>query len=128
MAIRVIILGGSGMLGHKLWQAFSDRFDTYITLRSVIDSYTQYRLYDPKRAVDCVSVEDFDSISQAIAAVRPDVTVNCIGIVKQGVAAGDPIANISIDTIIPHLLVELYRAADSRLIHISTDCLFSGRR
>lgn len=116
------------MLGHKLWQAFSDRFDTYITLRSGIGSYMQYRLYDAKRTVDCVSVQDFDSVSRAMDAIQPNFTVNCIGTVKQSAEAEDPVISISVNALFPHRLVELCRSTGCRLIHLSTDCVFSGRK
>ena len=81
--MKVLILGGSGMLGHKLWQVFASRFDTYVTLRRGFNSYKQYRLFDKARSIDHVSAEDFDSVARAIDTVRPAVVVNCIGIVKQ---------------------------------------------
>jgi len=128
MAVKVLILGGSGMLGHKLWQVFADRFDTYATLRSGIGPYAQYGLFDPTHTIDRVSVEDFDSVNRAIDAIKPNVTVNCIGIVKQASEADDPIASISVNALFPHRLAEICRSANSRLIHISTDCVFSGSK
>jgi dTDP-4-dehydrorhamnose reductase len=64
---------------------------------------------------------------RAIAAVKPDVVVNCIGIVKQLDAAHDPVPSISVNALFPHRLAALVQAADARLLHVSTDCVFSGR-
>jgi len=116
------------MLGHKLWQVFAGRFDTYVTLRRDFDSYSQYKLFTPTRSVDYVSAEDFDSVVRAFDAVRPEVMINCIGIVKQAEAAKDPVTSIEINALFPHRLARLCQGRGTRLIHISTDCVFSGRK
>ncbi len=126
--MKVLILGGSGMLGHKLWQMASERFDTYATVRQAPTAYARYGFFDPARLQGHVAAEDFDSVTRALATIRPDVTINCIGIVKQAAAAQDPVTSIAINALFPHRLAHLCRAAGSRLIHISTDCVFSGRR
>jgi dTDP-4-dehydrorhamnose reductase len=74
-----------------------------------------------------VDVSSFDTVVQALAATKPDVVVNCIGIVKQLEEAKHPIASLRINALFPHRLSGLCGAAGSRLIHLSTDCVFSGR-
>ncbi len=125
---KVLILGASGMLGHKLWQVFAGRFDTYVTLHRDLGSYRQYKLFDPTRSVCHVSVQDFDSVVRAIDAVRPALVINCIGIVKQAEAAKDPLISIEVNALFPHRLARLCQEREIRLIHISTDCVFSGRK
>lgn len=126
--MRILILGGSGMLGHKLWQVFSDRFDTYVTLHGDFASYERYKLFDRKRAVGGVSADKFDSVTRAIEIVQPAAIVNCIGIVKQAEAAKDPVVSIEINALFPHRLARFCQGKGIRLIHISTDCVFSGRK
>jgi dTDP-4-dehydrorhamnose reductase len=121
---RVLILGGSGMLGHKLWQDFSARFDTYATIRS---SQNPPAVLDPARTVANVSAETFDTVAGVVGSVRPDVVVNCVGIVKQAPEARDPIASIVVNSLFPHRLAELCDVVGARLVHVSTDCVFSGR-
>ena len=124
--MRVLVLGGSGMLGHKLWQVFSPRFDTYVTLRGGEGAPAALGI-DPARSVQNVSAETFETVIRAVADVRPDVVVNCVGIVKQAREASDPVSSILVNSLLPHRLGELCRAVDARLIHVSTDCVFSGR-
>jgi len=126
--MRVLILGGSGMLGHKLWQVFNDQFETYVTLRLWLNSYKGYGIFDPARAIDSVHAENFDSVVLAVDAVRPLVVVNCIGIVKQAESAKDPLVTIEINSLFPHRLARFCQEKGIRLIHISTDCVFSGRK
>jgi dTDP-4-dehydrorhamnose reductase len=126
--MKVLILGGSGMLGHKLWQIFDGRFDTYVTLRRDFDSYNHFKLFNRTRSLCHVSAENFDSVSRATDAVRPAVVINCIGIVKQAEAARDPVASTEINSLFPHRLARLCQSKGIRLIHMSTDCVFSGRK
>lgn len=126
--MRVLILGGSGMLGHKVWQAFSQRFETYVTFRREPAAWLRLGMFDAARALSGVTAEDFDSVRRAFAIVHPEVAVNCIGIVKQDAAAKDPYQSISINALFPHRLARACRETGSRLIHLSTDCVFSGRK
>lgn len=126
--MKTLILGGTGMLGHKLSQTLAERFDVYATLRQSPAAYAGYGILDPSRIIGNVSAQDFDSVIRALAKVRPEVVVNCIGVVKQDAAAKDPLTSIAINSLFPHRLAEACRAANARLIHLSTDCVFSGRR
>lgn len=128
MAERVLILGGAGMLGHKLAQHFRDRFETFVTTRASRSSYERFDLAPPERLLTGVDANDFDSVVRAVAAARPDVVVNAVGIIKQQPAARDPIVSLSVNSLFPHRLAALCSAAGARLVHVSTDCVFSGRR
>ncbi len=126
--MKVLVLGGSGMLGHKLWQTFAPRFETYVTFREATEVYLRYRIFDESRCVGKVAADDLDSVARAIAKVQPNVVVNCIGIVKQDASAKDPIAGITVNSLFPHRLHKLVQSSGARLIHLSTDCVFSGRK
>lgn len=125
--MRVLILGGGGMLGHKLWQVCRSRFDTWVTVRGSHLDYAPYKVFEPARIVDGVDVFQFETVERSFARVRPDAVINCIGIVKQLPAASDPLVSIPVNSLFPHRLVRLCRATGARLVHISTDCVFSGR-
>lgn len=126
--MKILILGGSGMLGHKLYQSLAPRFDTYATVRKDASEDSRYGIFDEKRLVGQVIAEDCTTVARALSAVRPTVVINCIGIVKQDASAKDPVANITVNSLFPHRVSQLARAVGARLIHISTDCVFSGRR
>lgn len=126
--MRVLILGAAGMLGHKLCQIYRDRFDTWATLRGDPRTLHRYGLLAPDRLLAGVDADNFDSIVRALGVVRPDVVINCIGIIKQLPTAKDPIVSLEINSLFPHRLANLCQAAGARLFHISTDCVFSGRK
>ena len=125
---HVLILGAAGMLGHKLYQVYKNLFTVRATVRSSYVNYAKYGIFDPNDIIDSVDVNNFDKIVDIVARVRPDVVVNCIGIIKQLKAAKDPIASIQINSLLPHRLASLCQASNSRFLHISTDCVFNGKK
>jgi len=126
--VRILILGAAGMLGHKLYQSFRDRFDTFATVRADCGAYAHYQPFECERLLTLVDAFDFDSVVRATADVRPDALINCIGIIKQLPTAQDPLLSLTINALFPHRLANLCRAGGIRLIHLSTDCVFSGRK
>ena len=126
---RILILGGTGMLGHTLVRYFSavPDYDVYATARSLVG----LEKYFPKEVLDrflsdSVDANYFDSVTRALAAVQPDIVINCIGIIKQLPLADDPLSAISLNALLPHRISLISHAAGARMIHISTDCVFDG--
>ena len=122
---RLLIVGGGGMLGHKLWQIAREHVETWATVRTVTPALEALGVVDD-RTIAGVDVHRFESLEAAIDRARPDVIVNCVGIIKQLAAAKDPVASIAINALHPHLLARAGRARGARVIHISTDCVFDG--
>lgn len=75
-----------------------------------------------------VDVENTDHPLKVFAEVRPDVVLNCVGIVKQLSEANDALTAIPINSLLPHRLAKLCAASGARLIHFSTDCVFCGSK
>jgi dTDP-4-dehydrorhamnose reductase len=122
--MRVLLLGASGMLGHQVWQIFRRRFDCFATLRERPD----LPLFHDPRVIDGVDAADFGRVAAVIDDLRPEAIVNCIGAVKQREEGRDPIAAITVNSLFPHVVARAAVEAGARLIHISTDCVFSGNR
>ncbi len=126
--MRVLVLGAAGMLGHKLMQVLSARFEMVGTVRRGAASFADHPVRGGVRLIGGVQAEVDDGIIRAMAEVRPEVVINAIGLIKQLPGAKDPIASITINSLFPHRVAQLCGAAGARLFHISTDCVFSGRR
>lgn len=126
--MRLLILGGGGMLGHKLAQIYRDRFETWVTVRSSAQDYERFHLFDPERVIPGVDAMEFETIAKAFNIARPHVVINAIGVVKQLPAAQDPIISLTINSLLPHRLAGLTRSTGCRLITLSTDCVFNGRK
>ncbi len=123
---RVLILGGTGMLGHTLFECLSRRpgLDVHATVRS--PSGWPRHPDRISRIHSGVDAADFDTVERAISEVRPDVVVNCIGVVKQSPEMTDPVVCIQLNALLPHLLARRCAGSNTRLVHFSTDCVFSG--
>jgi dTDP-4-dehydrorhamnose reductase len=126
--MRVLILGGAGMLGHKLCQYFRPRHETWTTVLFGPETLLPYDVIDQDKLISCVDILDFDAVVRVMARVRPQAVINGIGIIKQLKAAQDPLISVAINSLFPHRLGELCRACGARLIHMSTDCVFTGRK
>lgn len=124
--MKLLILGGSGMLGHKLWQAAGTRLDTWATVRDA-RTLPEAAPFGRDRMLTGVQAEQFDTVLRAFATVRPDVVVSCIGVVKQRGEAKHPLVSLTVNSLFPHRLAALCASAGTRLIHVSTDCVFAGR-
>ena len=127
--MRVLVLGASGMLGNTVFRYFSESADLQVFASA--RGAAVKRVYPPALAaniVDGVDVDNLDSLALLFAKTKPDVVVNCIGLIKQLAEANDPLQAIPINSLLPHRLARLCAVGGARLIHISTDCVFAGDR
>lgn len=118
------------MLGHVLFRVLlqDPNFTVFGSARnrsSVTGTFTK-AMQD--HVVDGVDAVNFKSVLKAVDTVRPTIIINCIGVIKQLSSSHDPLYTIPINTLFPHQLARLCQEIDSRLIHISTDCVFDGAR
>lgn len=116
------------MLGHQLLKRWRGKHEVKVTLRKNLSSYASAKLFDARCAFDNVDVRSEEALKQVIADFRPQSVINATGIVKQRPEATDSIASIEINALFPHKLALACRAADARVLHMSTDCVFSGAR
>ncbi|RUR12748.1 SDR family oxidoreductase [Legionella sp. km772] len=125
--MRVLILGITGMLGSAVYKKFIENktFETWGTLRN-----DRMLKYFPKsdQIISHVDVLNSDELLSLFERVRPHLVINCVGLIKQLSRANDPLAVLPINTLFPHQLAKVCSLINARLIHISTDCVFSGRR
>lgn len=127
--MRVMVLGVSGMLGNAAYRVLSANPDLSVfgTARSE-GSRKFFSEALAEKIIQGVDVESQDSLIKAFGTIRPDVVINCVGLVKQLADANDPLQAVPINTLLPHRLAALCKVAGARLVHISTDCVFSGEK
>lgn len=127
--IRVLVLGASGMLGSTLFRAFS-RDSELQTFGSVREASAK-RHFIPDLQASLIPTANLDGESgllNAFAVAKPDVVINCIGIIKQLPNANDHLESLAINATLPHRLAKYCDATGARLVHFSTDCVFSGKQ
>lgn len=127
--MRILILGGHGMLGHRLWLNLRKEHEVWVTVRQTSSPFPELPDFPSQYVRPDVDASNFDQVTRALASIQPDLVINCIGLIKQmGHLARDPIMAISLNALLPHRISLVCRAAKIRMIHISTDCVFSGKK
>lgn len=127
--MKVCILGANGMLGNALMYSMASKQDLQLlgTVRS--DSAKQcFPSHIAKTIISGIDAENILSVTLLMQKERPDVVINSIGLVKQIENGSDPIRAIGFNAMLPHQLSKICQSIGARLIHISTDCVFSGKK
>lgn len=127
--MKILVLGVTGMLGNAMFRVLAEASEHQVFGTARGDSARRHFGHAfAQQIVSGVNVENHDSLMGAFAFVRPQVVVNCIGLVKQLVSVDNPLQAVLINTVLPHRLAPLCLAAGARLVHFSTDCVFSGSK
>lgn len=127
--MKILILGVTGMLGSAMFRYLSSL--PSLTVNGVVRRTTASKFFPPELSRNLISgwdAENIDTTIRIFNQVRPNAVINCVGLVKQLAEADDPLQAIPINSILPHRLASLTEAIGARLIHISTDCVFSGAK
>lgn len=126
--MRVLVLGASGMLGSTMLKVMSERneWNVYGTLRK---QNTKLQTLAPRAQLfPGINALDSDSLIYVFNQIRPQVVINCVGLIKQLAISEDPLEAIPINSLFPHRLAKICELVQARLVHISTDCVFSGSK
>lgn len=116
--MKCLILGGHGMAGHVMVSYFKQKSGCQVIYTSR-DSQDQDSIL--------LDAADMDQVKKLVSQLKPDVMINCIGILNQQ-AAENPKEAILANSLLPHVLAEEADKYNGKLIHISTDCVFEGTK
>jgi dTDP-4-dehydrorhamnose reductase len=127
--MNILILGATGMLGHAVFHTLlkEKSLQVFGTIRSDV-SKTLLAPSLRSQLISDIDVENENCLAEVFQLIKPDVVINCIGIIKQLSDAKDVLKTIPINTLLPHRLALLAKTYNARLILISTDCVFSGNK
>ncbi|MDA8673838.1 SDR family oxidoreductase [Gammaproteobacteria bacterium] len=116
---KVLILGATGLIGHQVY------FRLNANKNFLVSSFAHHR----KISDDTVLLDARDEhfLENVIVETNPDIIVNCMGVLIAE-ANRDPENAIFLNAYIPHHLKSIANTLDAKLIHISTDCVFSGKK
>lgn len=126
---KVIVLGGTGMLGHQLFKSglqMGYDIEAIVRNKNLLIEKTNTAFTDRIHVID--DVKDIPRLEILLRTLKPDFVVNCIGIIKQSPLTTNYAETIAINALLPHQLEGLGRALGFKLIHISTDCVFDGKK
>jgi dTDP-4-dehydrorhamnose reductase len=125
--MKVIVLGANGMLGNACMNYLLAKPN--FTVRGTVRFDSSLNFFNPELRnfiIPDINISDEDVQKALIEKEKPDVVINCVGIVKQSVDGNDYLRSITLNSLLPHQLSKRCEEYGSRLIHISTDCVFSG--
>jgi len=129
--MRLLIVGGSGMLGHKLLQILSRKYpETYATVRQDMSRppFNRVPFLQSEKVLPGIDVWEVEPLRRAVHRLQPDYILNCVGVIKQHKASAAAIPCIRINSLLPHEIAEIAADCGARVIHFSTDCVFDGKR
>lgn len=123
---RILVVGASGMLGHEAIRVLAPDFEVWGACRNPA---ALPDLGIPRERL----LADLDATDRAcparlVESVRPDLVINAVGIVKQHADAKAAVPSIEVNSLWPHLLADACDRQGTRMVHVSTDCVFSGSR
>ena len=123
---KLLIIGASGMIGHKLFIYFSklQNFDTYGFVRNK-NILSNNKLLDSKKIIEVEILKDY-ALRNIIHNINPNIVINCAGIVKQNPLIKNISLTIELNSLFPHKLNLICKKEGCKLIQLSTDCVFSG--
>src|SRR5271157_4934231 len=122
--MKLLILGIKGMLGHQLCHTLSERMEVWGTFRD----NSEFNILPEKQSIGPVEIQDTSKIREIVGTVKPDAVINAVGIVKQRDEAKQSVPSIQVNALFPHQLADVCTERGIRIVHISTDCVFSGFR
>jgi dTDP-4-dehydrorhamnose reductase len=129
---RVLVLGGNGMLGHRMLGTLSPLYRTSASFRARKGESLQpggfFSRFEPGNLFPGVDARRLETVEECVEKAEPDAVVNCIGVIRQLPEGSDPVVSIELNSLFPHRLAEICRRRRAWLIHVGTDCVFSGRK
>lgn len=127
---KVLILGGSGMLGHALFAHLSTQkaLTVYATTRTAYGLTPWFPASYTNKVREGVDADKFDTVLDTITDIQPDIVLNCIGLIKQVKTADDPLSAKTINSQFPHQVSKICQTTGAKMIHFSTDCVFDGKK
>ncbi|MBI5943847.1 MAG: SDR family oxidoreductase [Chloroflexi bacterium] len=126
--MRLLVLGATGMLGHRICRLLGERFEVWGAIRGEMHGFERYNFISQKQIIEHVDAQNLSTFRNALELVKPDAVINGIGIVKQRDEAKQAVPSIHVNALFPHQLADLCADNGVRVLQISTDCVFSGAR
>jgi len=124
---RVLVLGVNGLIGHTMYRKLKQEgFEVFGTMRRAKIEFMQYDFLQADTIIDGLDVQEISNVSEVILQIQPSVVVNCIGITRRKDEISNSIQAIKINALLPHQIAKICQDMSIRMIHLSTDCVFSG--
>ncbi|MGC2868733.1 dTDP-4-dehydrorhamnose reductase family protein [Proteus vulgaris] len=126
--LNIYILGASGMLGYSIFTNLSEYkgFNVFGTVRNIRKKENYFSEFKNK-IIENIDISDLSSLEILFQKNKPDIVINCIGLIKQHSISKQYIQAIKVNALLPHELAHICDKYQAKLIHFSTDCVFDGK-
>ncbi|UOB25593.1 SDR family oxidoreductase [Pseudomonas orientalis] len=127
--MKILVLGVTGMLGSAVFKYIASH--TSHSVFGTMRGKGGAKYFDERYAgsfYSDVDVLDYEALVGVFEQARPDIVINCVGLIKQLALAKDPLSTLPLNSMLPHRLSKLCALTGARLVHISTDCVFTGEK
>lgn len=127
--MKILVLGANGLIGSTIFKALYEcsQFEVFGTVRSNID-LSIFENDSRNKIFTGIDIKSDSYLIDILLRVRPSIIINCIGLTKHKKEGNDIISAVSINSLFPHKVFQFCQMINARLIHISSDCVFSGLR
>lgn len=120
--MKILVLGASGMLGHRIWFELSKSYEIAGVIRNELP------IGHNLKKIFLDDVTNFEELRNILDEFKPDLLLNCVGLIKQAPTNNSSLQNIMLNSVLPLKLTEICKSLNCRLILFSTDCVFSGTK
>lgn len=129
--MKILVLGATGMLGHRLFFGLDELgYKVMGCMREnnlAKEPFSHWPIFaDKSKVIPGLDGYDLPRLRQLLLAVRPDIIINCIGVIKQREEGKSSVSCIALNALLPHVLEEIVSEWNGWLINFSTDCVFKG--
>ena len=126
---KILVLGGTGMLGHTLFRVLEreSNHEIYASARDnvLLDKLTEKYT---NKYIKNLDATNFQELERVLNSLNPDLVINCVGVIKQVEHLDETYQTVLLNSLLPHKIQKVCEDINSKFIHISTDCVFSGAR
>jgi dTDP-4-dehydrorhamnose reductase len=128
--LKILVLGASGMLGHKVFEVLSsnEQYDVYGTVTKMTSFKNKLPTKFFNKIIEGIYADKIDTVESLLLKQKPDVVINCIGIIKQNGDSKNTKNCIVLNALFPQQVAEICEQINCRFITIATDCVFDGQK
>lgn len=129
--MKILVLGGSGMWGHQAFLKLANHFgreNVACTLRKSRNHYDKIKIFQNATVYDFVDFTNFDKASEVLSNFKPTWIINCVGLTPRKYDIKNEQLFYQMNSDLPQKLTKWVKDNNSKLIHFSTDCVFTGKK
>ena len=126
--MKILVLGGNGMLGHTLVRELGRSFDVFATVRGSEPVLAETGICRAEKLFTSIDASEFERVEKVVRDLAPDIVINAIGVIKHREESKDTCLSIEMNSLLPHRTAAVSRQVGARFLTFSTDCVFSGAK